>query len=60
VRPAGATGGTVARLRARPGGDRVGVTIGDMGTTRVDGVFAVRLGVRRLRRRDPGDVVELR
>jgi SAM-dependent methyltransferase len=31
----------VARLRARPGGDGVGVTIGDMGTTRVDGVFAV-------------------
>ena len=31
----------VARLRAKPGGDRVGVTIGDFATTRVDGSFSV-------------------
>jgi SAM-dependent methyltransferase len=29
----------VARLRAKPGGDAVGVTIGDFATTRVDGTF---------------------
>lgn len=29
----------VARLRAKPGGDRVRVTIGDFATTRVDGSF---------------------
>ncbi len=29
----------VARLRAKPGGDAIGVTIGDFGTTRVDGTF---------------------
>jgi SAM-dependent methyltransferase len=29
----------VARLRAKPGGDSVGVTIGDFATTRVDGEF---------------------
>ena len=27
----------VARLRAKPGGERIGVTIGDFATTRVDG-----------------------
>jgi SAM-dependent methyltransferase len=31
----------VARLRAKPGGDSIGVTIGDFGTTRVAGAFAV-------------------
>src|SRR5262245_56017620 len=31
----------VARLRAKPGGDAVGVTIGDFSTTTVDGAFAV-------------------
>ena len=31
----------VARLRAKPGGDRVGVTIGDFATTRVGGTFSV-------------------
>ena len=29
----------VARLRAKPGGDEIGVTIGDFATTRVDGTF---------------------
>src|SRR5919206_2779599 len=31
----------VARLRAKPGADRVGVTIGDFATTTVGGRFAV-------------------
>jgi SAM-dependent methyltransferase len=31
----------VARLRAKPGGDVIPVTIGDMTTTRVDGAFTV-------------------
>nr|BFE56256.1 class I SAM-dependent methyltransferase [Dactylosporangium thailandense] len=31
----------VARLREKPGGDAVGVTIGDFATTRVDGAFSV-------------------
>ncbi|MFI0453375.1 methyltransferase domain-containing protein [Actinomadura sp. 6N118] len=31
----------VARLRAKPGGDGIGVTIGDFATTRVDGAFSV-------------------
>ncbi len=31
----------VARLRAKPGGDAIGVTIGDFATTRVDGEFAL-------------------
>jgi SAM-dependent methyltransferase len=31
----------VARLRAKPGGDAVGVTIGDLASTRVPGDFAV-------------------
>lgn len=31
----------VARLRARPGGDAIGVTIGDIATTRVDGTFSL-------------------
>jgi len=31
----------VARLRAKPGGDAVGVTIGDFATARVDGTFSV-------------------
>jgi SAM-dependent methyltransferase len=31
----------VARLRAKPGGDRIGVTIGDFATTRVDGEFTL-------------------
>ena len=30
-----------ARLRAKPGGERIGVTIGDFATTRVDGTFSV-------------------
>ncbi len=29
----------IARLRAKPGGDAIGVTIGDFATTRVDGTF---------------------
>ena len=31
----------VARLRAKPGAESIGVTIGDFATTRVDGTFAV-------------------
>jgi SAM-dependent methyltransferase len=31
----------VARLRAKPGADRIGVTIGDFATTTVDGSFSV-------------------
>jgi SAM-dependent methyltransferase len=31
----------VARLRAKPGGDAIGVTIGDFATTRVGGTFSV-------------------
>ena len=31
----------VARLRAKPGAERIGVTIGDFATTRVDGRFSV-------------------
>ena len=31
----------VARLRAKPGGEEIGVTIGDFATTRVDGTFAL-------------------
>ena len=31
----------VERLRAKPGGDNVGVTIGDFATTKVDGTFRV-------------------
>jgi SAM-dependent methyltransferase len=31
----------VARLRAKPGGDVIGVTIGDFATTRADGTFSV-------------------
>ena len=31
----------VARLRAKPGGDVISVTIGDFATTRVDGTFSV-------------------
>ena len=31
----------VARLRAKPGGDQIGVTIGDFATTRVDGTFSL-------------------
>jgi SAM-dependent methyltransferase len=30
-----------ARLRAKPGGEEIGVTIGDFSTTRVDGTFSV-------------------
>ena len=36
----------VARLRARPGGDDVGVTIGDFATTRVGGSFRLAYLVR--------------
>jgi SAM-dependent methyltransferase len=31
----------VARLRSKPGGDEIGVTIGDFATTSVDGAFSV-------------------
>jgi SAM-dependent methyltransferase len=31
----------VARLRAKPGGDAIGVTIGDIATTRVEGSFSL-------------------
>jgi SAM-dependent methyltransferase len=31
----------VARLRAKPGGDAIGVTIGDFSTARVDGTFSL-------------------
>jgi SAM-dependent methyltransferase len=31
----------VARLRVKPGSERIGVTIGDFATTKVDGTFAV-------------------
>jgi SAM-dependent methyltransferase len=36
----------VAQLRARPGGDEVGVTVGDMATTRVEGRYTVVYLVR--------------
>jgi SAM-dependent methyltransferase len=31
----------VARLKAKPGGDAIGVSIGDFSTTRIDGSFAI-------------------
>jgi hypothetical protein len=31
----------VTRLRAKPGGEAIGVTIGDFATARVDGMFMV-------------------
>ena len=31
----------VARLRAKPGGDAIGVTVGDFASTRVDGLFSL-------------------
>src|SRR5262245_27807852 len=31
----------VARMRAKPGGDAIGVSIGDFATTRADGTFSV-------------------
>jgi SAM-dependent methyltransferase len=31
----------VARLRAKPGGDAIGITIGDFATTKADGTFAL-------------------
>jgi SAM-dependent methyltransferase len=31
----------IARLRAKPGGDAIGVTIGDFATTRVEGTFSL-------------------
>jgi SAM-dependent methyltransferase len=31
----------VARMRAKPGGDAIGMTIGDFATTKVDGMFTV-------------------
>ena len=31
----------LARLRAKPGGEQIGVTIGDFATTRVDGTFSL-------------------
>ena len=31
----------VARLRARPGGEAIGVTIGDFATTTVEGSFSL-------------------
>src|ERR1700686_1669623 len=36
-----ASAAMVARLRAKPGGDPIDVTIGDFATTRVDGAFAL-------------------
>jgi SAM-dependent methyltransferase len=36
----------VARLRAKPGGERIGVTIGDFATTRVEGSFRLAYLVR--------------
>jgi SAM-dependent methyltransferase len=36
----------VARLRAKPGADDIGVTIGDFATTRVDGTFTLAYLVR--------------
>ena len=36
----------VAQLRAKPGGDDIGVTIGDFATTRVDGTFRLAYLVR--------------
>jgi SAM-dependent methyltransferase len=35
------SGAMVKRLRAKPGGEEIGVTIGDFATTRVEGSFAV-------------------
>jgi hypothetical protein len=35
------SGAMLARLRAKPGGEAISVTVGDMATTRVDGTFAV-------------------
>jgi hypothetical protein len=31
----------VERLRAEPGAEDIGITVGDMATTRVDGVFSI-------------------
>jgi SAM-dependent methyltransferase len=31
----------LARLRAKPGADRIGITVGDFATTRVDGTFSL-------------------
>src|ERR671924_202848 len=31
----------VARLRAKPGGSDIGVTVGDFATTKVDGAFSI-------------------
>jgi len=36
----------VARLRAKPGGEHIGVTVGDFATTTVDGTFSVAYLVR--------------
>ncbi|MFB4262284.1 class I SAM-dependent DNA methyltransferase [Nonomuraea sp. GTA35] len=36
----------IAQLRAKPGAERVGVTVGDFATTRVDGTFALAYLVR--------------
>jgi SAM-dependent methyltransferase len=41
VRGIDASAAMVARLRAKPGGDTIDVTIGDFATTRVDGAFAL-------------------
>lgn len=35
------SGAMVARLRAKPGGDAIGVTLGDFATAKVDGAFSV-------------------
>ena len=35
------SGAMVARLRAKPGGEAIGVTVGDFATTRVDGSFSL-------------------
>jgi hypothetical protein len=39
----------VARLRAKPGGDAIGVTVGDFATTRVDRTFSLVYLTRRKR-----------
>jgi 16S rRNA A1518/A1519 N6-dimethyltransferase RsmA/KsgA/DIM1 with predicted DNA glycosylase/AP lyase activity len=36
----------VAELRTKPGGDDIGVTVGDFATTRVDGTFRLAYLVR--------------
>jgi len=44
----------VARLRAKPGGEAIGVTIGDFATARADGTFTLAYLVNRHKRQSEG------